>query len=69
MLKPRRPRPAKSPVIQFQAAVLGTQEGQQAQAAMKSKFDPRKNQLEKRQADLQAIDEKLKKGGSGLAPT
>jgi len=56
--------PGKVAVIQFQAAVLSTQEGQQAQAALKTKFDPRKNQLEKRQADLQAIDEKLKKGGA-----
>ena len=58
--------PGRVAIIQFQAAVLGTQEGQQAMAAMKSKFDPRKNQLEKRQADLQAIDEKLKKGGATL---
>jgi outer membrane protein len=58
--------PGKVAIIQFQAAVLSTQEGQQAQAALKSKFDPRKNQLEKRQADLQAIDEKLKKGGATL---
>jgi outer membrane protein len=63
---PPAPAPAKVAVIQFQAAVLSTQEGQQAQAALKSKFDPRKNQLEKRQADLQAMDEKLKKGGATL---
>ncbi len=59
--------PAKVAIIQFQAAVLSTQEGQQAQAAMRAKFDPRKSQLEKRQQDLQAIDEKLKKGGAALA--
>jgi outer membrane protein len=58
--------PTKVAIIQFQAAVLATQEGQQAQAAMKAKFDPRKNQLEKRQADLKAMDEKLKNGGAAL---
>jgi outer membrane protein len=45
---------------------LATQEGQQAQAAMKSKFDPRKTQLEKRQADLQAMQDRLQKGGPAL---
>jgi len=58
--------PAKVAIIQFQAAVLSTQEGQQAQAVLKTKFDPRKNQLEKREADLRAIDEKLKKTGATL---
>jgi outer membrane protein len=59
--------PTKVAIIQFQAAVLATQEGQAAQAALKTKYDPRKAQLEKRQADLQAIDDKLQKGGATLA--
>jgi outer membrane protein len=58
--------PSKIAIIAFQSAVLSTQEGQQAQAAMKSKFDPRKAQLEKRQADLQAMQERLQKGGPTL---
>lgn len=60
--------PTKVAIIQFQAAVLATQEGQAAQAALKTKYDPRKAQLEKRQADLQAIQDKLQKGGTTLAP-
>ena len=59
--------PTRIAIIEFQAAVLSTQEGQQAQATLKAKYDPRKNELEKRQANLQAIDEKLKKGGATLA--
>jgi outer membrane protein len=59
--------PAKVAIIQFQAAVLNTQEGQQPTAAMKSKFDPRKPQLEKRQADIQAMQTKLQQGGAALA--
>jgi outer membrane protein len=59
--------PSKVAIIQFQAAVLATQEGQAAQAALKTKYDPRKAQLEKRQADLQAIQDKLQKGGATLA--
>lgn len=59
--------PTKVAIIQFQAAVLSTQEGQQAQAALKSKFDPRKSALEKRQADIQSMQDKLQKGGATLA--
>jgi outer membrane protein len=54
-------------IIQFQAAVLSTQEGQQAQAALKTRFDPKKNELEKQQADLKAMQDKLSKGGATLA--
>ena len=59
--------PTKVAIIQFQAAVLATQEGQAAQAALKTKYDPRKAELEKRQANLQAIQDKLQKGGTTLA--
>jgi len=57
----------KVAIIEFQAAVVNTQEGQQAMAAMKTKFDPVKAKLEKRQADLQTIQDKLQKGGATLA--
>jgi outer membrane protein len=57
----------KVAIIAFQSAVVNTKEGQQALAAMKTKFDPRKSQLEKRQADLQAMQDRLQKGGSTLA--
>jgi len=58
--------PTKVAVIQFQEAVLSTQEGQQVAAAMKTKFDPRKQQLDKRQADLKAMQEKLQSGGAAM---
>jgi outer membrane protein len=54
-------------VIQFQEAVLSTQEGQQASTALKAKYDPRKTALEKRQTELEAMQEKLQKG-TGLTP-
>jgi outer membrane protein len=64
---PAAAAPTKVAIIQFQAAVLATQEGQAAQTALKAKYDPRKAQLEKRQAELQVIEEKLQKGGATLA--
>lgn len=58
--------PTRIAILQFQEAVLSTQEGQLAAAALKTKFDPRKNQLEKRQADLRSMQDKLQRGGSTL---
>jgi outer membrane protein len=64
---PTKTGPTKIAIIQFQGAVLTTQEGQRAAAAMKSKFDPRKTALQKRQADLQAMQTKLQQGGATLS--
>jgi outer membrane protein len=58
--------PVKVAVIQFQAAVIATQEGQQVVAAMKTKYEPRKQQLDKRQADLTAMQQKLQAGGATM---
>jgi outer membrane protein len=60
--------PTKVAILKFQEAVLTTQEGQQATAVLKTKFDPRKAQLEKKQADLQAMQDQLQKGGATLTP-
>jgi outer membrane protein len=57
----------KVAVIQFQEAVLTTQEGQQTSAALKAKFDPRKLALEKRQNELQALQDKIQKGGATVS--
>lgn len=59
--------PARIAVIQFQQAVLATQEGRQAAATMQSKYNPRKEQLAKRQADLAAMQKKLQDGGAAMA--
>ena len=57
----------KVAVIQFQDAVLATQEGQQATASLKARFDPRKAALEKKQADLTALQERLQKGAATMS--
>jgi Skp family chaperone for outer membrane proteins len=56
----------KIAIISFQEAVLSTGEGQKAVAAMKTKFDPKKAAIEKKQADLTAMQERLQKGGPGV---
>jgi outer membrane protein len=58
--------PTKVAVIQFQEAVVSTQEGQQVAAAMKAKYDPRKQQLDKRQTELTAMQQKLQTGGATM---
>jgi outer membrane protein len=68
---PQAPAPANAPkvaVIQFQAAVLSTAEGKAASATLRTKFDPKKADVDKRQAQLQAMNEKLQKGGATLTP-
>jgi outer membrane protein len=63
------PAPAsqKVAVIRFQDAILETKEGQQASAALRAKFDPKKATVEKRQAELQALQDKLQ-SGKNLTP-
>src|SRR5437868_316377 len=56
----------KIAIIAFQEAVLSTGEGQKAAAAMKAKFDPKKAVIEKKQAELAAMQERLQKGGPGV---
>jgi outer membrane protein len=58
--------PNKVAILQFQEAILTTAEGQKAASALKARFDPKKAQVEKRQADLQAMQDKLQKGGATL---
>lgn len=65
------PAPAKAPkvaVIQFQAAVLSTAEGKAASSTLRAKFDPKKADVDKRQAQLKEMNDKLQKGGATLSP-
>lgn len=64
------PATAKVPkvaVIQFQAAVLSTAEGKAATTTLRAKFDPKKADVDKRQAQLQEMNDKLQKGGATLS--
>ncbi len=62
---PAAPRVA---VIRFQDAILATQQGQQASAMLRAKYDPKKADVQKRQADLEALQEKLQKGAATMTP-
>ena len=51
-------------VIQVQAAIVGTKEGQKAAADLEARMTPKRKDLESKQADLRKLQESLQKGGS-----
>ncbi len=51
----------KIAVIDMQSALLGTKDGQKAVAELKAKFTPKEQELAKRQQDLQAKQDQLRK--------
>jgi outer membrane protein len=63
--------PAQSPtkigIIHMQEAILETKDGQKAKEQLSAKFQPRVQQLEKMQADLNSMADQLKKGDATLS--
>ena len=51
-------------IINLQAAIGGTKDGQKAAADLQKRYGPRRADLEKRQADLQQLQEKLSKAAT-----
>ena len=54
--------PVKVATIFAQNAIIGTQEGQKASATLTAKFAPRREEFARREAELQALRDQLKKG-------
>ena len=59
--------PTKIGVIQIQAALTATKEGEKAAAELESRMAPRKTELEAKQAEIKDLQEKLQKGGLTLS--
>src|ERR1035437_7929030 len=59
--------PTKVAVIQIQAAIVSTKEGQKSLEGLKAKFEPKKQELDKKQADMMALQDQLKKGGATMS--
>jgi outer membrane protein len=53
--------PAKVGIINIQAAIIGTKEGQAAAKDLEAKSSPKKRELEKLQADINGLKDKLGK--------
>lgn len=54
-------------IIQAQAALLGTKDGQRAVAEMNKKLEPTKAALDKKANDIRELQDKLQRGGNAMA--
>jgi len=59
--------PSKVAIIHVQNAILQTKDGQKAQGDLNTKFTPKKSQLEKKQNDILALQEQMKKGSATMS--
>jgi outer membrane protein len=59
--------PSKVAIIHVQNAILSTKDGQKAQNELQVKFNPRKQQIEKKQSDIQSLQDQMKKGSATMS--
>ncbi len=59
--------PTKIAIINMQGAILSTKDGQKAQQELQNRFTPKKAELDKKQADLAALQEQLRKGSATMS--
>src|SRR5450432_171578 len=59
--------PTKVAIIHVQNAILSTKDGQKAAADLQGTFAPKKSDLDKRQQDLAALQDQLKKGSATMS--
>src|SRR5689334_18982559 len=60
--------PLKPAVINVQAAILSTKEGQKATQDLQTKFMARRQALEKKQSALAALQSRMRSGSSTMTP-
>jgi outer membrane protein len=59
--------PSKPATIHIQKAILSTKDGEKASADLQAKFAPRKAAIDKKQADMLAKQDQLKKGAATMS--
>jgi outer membrane protein len=59
--------PTKIGIIHVQAAILSTKEGKKAGEELNAKFSQRKAELEKKQANIDQLKDKLQKGSATMS--
>jgi outer membrane protein len=59
--------PVKVATIFAQNAIVSTQEGQKASAALTAKFAPKRDEFTRKQAELQALRDQLRKGQATMS--
>jgi len=60
-------QPNKVGIINIQAAIAGTQEGQKAAADLQQRYEPKRKELEKKQSELQALRDQLSRGTNTMS--
>jgi outer membrane protein len=61
------PPPTKVGVIQVQAALTGTKDGQRAVADYQNRIAPKVKEMERKRSEIQELQDKLSKGGNAMA--
>jgi Skp family chaperone for outer membrane proteins len=64
---PPSPVPTKVGIINMAGAIYSTYEGKEASARLQARFAPVKEKLDKRQADIQAKTDQLRKGAATMS--
>jgi outer membrane protein len=59
--------PTKIAIIAIQQAIMATKEGSAAGALLNTKYQPKKDDFEKRQRDIQMLSDQLKKGSATMS--
>lgn len=57
----------KVAVINVQAAIANTQEGQKALAALQARYDPRRKEIEQKQNEVANLQDQLRRGGNTMS--
>lgn len=60
-------QPTKVGIIHIQQAIISTKDGQKAAAELQQKFEPKRKELEKKQNEIQALQEQLRRGANTLS--
>ncbi len=60
-------QPSRVGVINIQQAVAGTQEGQKAATELQARYEPKRKELEKKQAEIQALRDQLSRGSNTMS--
>jgi outer membrane protein len=59
--------PTKIAVIDIQVAIMNTKEGSAQAGTLQAKYQPKKDEFDKRQRDIQAIQDQVKKGAATMS--
>jgi len=61
------PAPTKIAILNIQRAILSTKDGQKAATELQAKYDPKRAELQKRQSNIQSMEDQLRKGGATMS--